>query len=168
MSNPSRTLAQVSEGEALPELAHDVTATTVVLGAMASRDWRPMHHDKDFAVNRNGVQDIFLNTPNQAAWFERYLTDWTGPKGRLGKIQFRMKASVFPGDRMVFKGRVTRVATDAGGCGWVDVEVNLAVGDRTVTDCSARLALPTSDDDNPWKRRGSDWQPGAEPFAGRS
>ena len=37
-----------------------------------------MHHDKDFAVHRNGTQDIFLNTPNQAAWFERYLTDWTG------------------------------------------------------------------------------------------
>ena len=43
-----------------------------------------MHHDKDFAVHRNGTRDIFLNTPNQAAWFERYLTDWSGPHGRLG------------------------------------------------------------------------------------
>ena len=64
---------------ALPELSYQVTATTVVLGALASRDWRPMHHDQDFAVNRNGTRDIFLNTPNQAAWFERYLTDWAGP-----------------------------------------------------------------------------------------
>ena len=40
-----------------------------------------MHHDQDFAQQRNGVRDIFLNTPNQAAWFERYLTDWTGPHG---------------------------------------------------------------------------------------
>ncbi|NNL66233.1 MAG: hypothetical protein HKP30_08325 [Myxococcales bacterium] len=155
----SRTVSDVREGDVLPELAHDVTATTVVLGALASRDWRPMHHDKDFAVNRNGVQDIFLNTPNQAAWFERYLTDWTGPKGRLGRIQFRMKASVFPGDRMVFRGAVTGVSTDAAGCGWVDVEVNLSVGDRTVTDCTARLALPTDADDNPWQRRGDAWQP---------
>ena len=38
------------------ELSYDVTATTVVLGALASRDWRPMHHDHDFAVNRNGTQ----------------------------------------------------------------------------------------------------------------
>jgi hypothetical protein len=45
----TRTLDQVQAGEALPELAYDVTATTVVLGALASRDWRPMHHDKDFA-----------------------------------------------------------------------------------------------------------------------
>jgi len=160
----SRTLDQVKEGDALPELACDVTATTVVLGALASRDWRPMHHDKDFAVERNGVQDIFLNTPNQAAWFERYLTDWTGPKGRLGKIRFRMKASVFPGDRMVFRGTVARVATDDHGCGWADVEVNLSVDERTVTDCTARIALPTGEDDNPWQRHGADWQPDAAPL----
>ena len=65
-----------------------------------------MHHDKDFAVKRNGTQDIFLNTPNQAAWFERYLTDWTGPHGRLGRVTFRMKGSVFPGDTMTFTGVV--------------------------------------------------------------
>ena len=85
---PRLVLSDVAAGQALPELRYDVTATTVVLGALASRDWRPMHHDKDFAVERNGTRDIFLNTPNQAAWFERYLTDWTGPHGRLGRVTF--------------------------------------------------------------------------------
>ena len=86
-AGPTLTAEQVRAGDALPELSVDVSPTTVVLGAMASRDWRPMHHDYDFAVNRTGVKNIFLNTPNQAAWFERYLTDWTGPAGRLGRIQ---------------------------------------------------------------------------------
>jgi len=153
------TISDVTEGADLPPLSYDVNPTTVVLGALATRDFRPMHHDKDFAQNRNGVQDIFLNTPNQAAWFERYLTDWTGPKGRLGKIQFRMKNSVFPGDTMVFKGTVKGVGTDEAGCGWIDVAVNLSVGDRTVTDCSARLAVPVDAADNPWKRKGDAWQP---------
>jgi len=157
--NQNRTLGEVTEGAELPALAYDVTPSTVVLGALASRDFRPMHHDKEFAQNRNGVQDIFLNTPNQAAWFERYLTDWTGPKGRLGKIQFRMKNSVFPGDQMVFTGKVEGVSTDGAGCGWVDVSLNLSVGDRTVTDCSARMALPVDEQDNPWKRKGDAWQP---------
>ena len=79
------TVADVHEGDALPELSYDVTATTVVLGAIASRDTRPMHHDHDFAVNRNGTRDIFLNTPNQAAWFERYVTDWSGPACATGR-----------------------------------------------------------------------------------
>ena len=152
---------RVKAGDAMPELAVDVTATTVVLGALASRDWRPMHHDKDFAQQRNGVRNIFLNTPNQAAWFERYLSDWAGPHGRLGRIRFRMRDSIFPGDRMVFSGSVDKVETDDTGCSWVEVSLRLRVGERTCTECTARLALPSTQGDNPWKRRGERWQPQA-------
>ena len=156
---PALLLGDVAVGDALPELGYDVTATTVVLGALASRDWRPMHHDYDFAVNRNGTQDIFLNTPNQAAWFERYVTDWTGPHGRLGRMQFRMKGSVYPKDRMVFTGTVTDVSTDDAGCGWASIDVTLAVEGETKTTCAVRVALPAAPDDNPWARRGDAWRP---------
>ena len=150
------TIQDVKVGDPLPELSVDVSATTIVLGALASRDWRPMHHDYDFAVNRNGTRNIFLNTPNQAAWFERYLTDWTGPKGRMGRIRFRMKDSVFPSDTMVFAGSVSDVDLEGG---WVDLEMELTVGGSVVTGCTARVALPKDEDDNPWKRRGDDWRP---------
>lgn len=153
------TLDQISVGDELPELAVDVTATTVVLGALASRDWRPMHHDYEFATVRNGTKNIFLNTPNQAAWFERYLTDWTGPRGRLGRITFRMKDSVFPDDRMVFSATVTEVGADESGCGWVGLDVQLTVGDRVCSTATARIAVPTSGDDNPWSRSGDQWTP---------
>jgi acyl dehydratase len=152
-------LGEVHKGDALPELRYAVTATTIVLGALASRDWRPMHHDHDFAVNRNGTQDIFMNTPNQAAWFERYVTDWTGPKGRLGRMKFRMLGSVFPGDTMVLTATVEDVATDEVGCGWASLLVTLSVDGDCKTDCSVRVALPTSDGDNPWTRRGDAWRP---------
>jgi acyl dehydratase len=152
-------LGDVHEGDALPTLSVDVTATTIVLGALASRDWRPMHHDHDFAVNRNGTQDIFMNTPNQAAWFERYLTDWTGPKGRLGRMRFRMKGSVFPGDTMAMAGTVQSVTTDATGTGWAEVAVDLTVDGEVKTTCTARIAVPVDDGDNPWARAGVRWAP---------
>ena len=153
------TLDQIQVGDELPELAIDVTPTTVVLGALATRDWRPMHHDKDFAQERNGTRHVFINTPHNAAYFERYITDWTGSTGRLGRIRFRMKDSVFPGDTMVFHGRVEKVQTDDTGCGWVDLALQLSVGDKTATECTARVAIPTEDGDNPWKRRGDQWRP---------
>jgi hypothetical protein len=156
---PVRVLGDVAVGDQLPALRYDVSATTVVLGALATRDWRPMHHDKDFAVNRNGTQDIFLNTPNQAAWFERFLTDWSGPHGRLGRVTFRMRGSVFPGDTMVLTGTVTSSETDDTGCGWVGVDVALSVDGDVKTTCAARLALPTDADDNPWARAGERWRP---------
>lgn len=152
-------LADVKPGDELPPLACDVTATTVILGALATRDWRPMHHDRDFAQQRNGVQDIFLNTPNQAAWFERYVEDWTGPAARLGRMKFRMRDSVFPGARMVFRGTVEKVETDETGCGWVSLALRLSVGEKTMTECAARVALPVSENDNPWSRKDGDWKP---------
>ncbi len=155
----SLTSSQVNKGDALPEFSYDVTATTVILGALATRDCRPMHHDKDFAINRNGTRDIFLNTPNQSTWFERYVTDWSGPKGRLGKMKFRMKDSVYPNDKMVFRGTVTDVEPDDAGCQWATLEINLSVEEKTVTDCTVRIALPEDENDNPWTRKGDQWKP---------
>jgi acyl dehydratase len=160
---PRLLFDDVASGDELPALVYEVSATTVVLGALATRDWRPMHHDKDFAVHRNGTQDIFLNTPNQAAWFERYLTDWTGPHGRLGWVRFRMKGSVFPGDTMTLSGVVESAEVDAAGCGFVTVAVDLSVDGDVKTTCAARVALPRSSSDNPWARRGDSWRPSPTP-----
>ena len=160
MSERRLLFSDVREGDELPRLTHEVTSSTVVLGALASRDWRPMHHDYHFATERNGTKDIFLNTPNQAAWFERYLTDWTGPKGRLGRLKFRMKRLRVPrrhhgaargrdergpGRHRLRLGRTRRDACASAG--------------EIATTCEARVALPVSDDDNPWTRRADAWRP---------
>ncbi|MEX2538549.1 MAG: hypothetical protein WD646_07850 [Actinomycetota bacterium] len=152
-------LDRVNVGDAMPTLEVKVRARHVVMGASSSRDWQPQHHDTHWAVDRVKVKDIFLNTPNQAGWIERYLTDWTGPKGRLGKVRFKMKKSVCAGDVLTFDGSVSGVSKDEAGVGWVDVELRLAVEGETATECTARIAVPTSDEDNPWRCRGDDWRP---------
>ena len=158
-AKPDPTHEQVSVGHALPTLTHEVTATTVVLGALASRDWRPMHHDYRFATERNGTRDIFLNTPNQLAWIERCVTDWTGPRGRLGRVSFRMRDPVFPGDTMTIAATVTAVPIDEAGCGWAELDLVMRGGDRICTTGTARVALPMSVHDNPWQRHREDWKP---------
>lgn len=150
---------QVQAGDAWHGLAHDVTATTVVLGALASRDWRPMHHDYRFATERNGTRDIFLNTPNQLAWMERAITDWTGPRGRLGRVSFRMRDPVFPGERMTISGTVAATPVDDAGCGWAELELTLRADGRACSTGLARVALPLTSSDNPWLRRGDHWKP---------
>lgn len=169
-ATPRLTLGDITVGDTLPTLSHAVTATTVVLGALASRDWRPMHHDRDFAIDRNGARDIFLNTPNQQAWFERFVTDWTGPRGRPGRLHFRMRDSVYPGESMTLTGTVTDVETDATGCGWATVAVEVRAGattrdtghdggTRLCTTATLRIAVPAGPEDNPWQRRGDQWTP---------
>ena len=153
------TINQVTQGTILPQLDYKVTATTVVLGALASRDWRPMHHDYKFATERNGTNDIFLNTPNLAAWFERFITDWTGPSGRIGRIRFHMRASIYPGDHMVFSGKVSEVRHDATGCGWAGIDIEVKVDEKVCCSCTASVAIPPDENDNPWARKGQDWNP---------
>ena len=146
-------------GDALPPLEVKILARHVVMGASSSRDWQPQHHDTHWAVERVKVKDIFLNTPNQAGWIERYLTDWTGPYGRLGRMRFRMRRPVYPGETLVFNGTVRETAVDESSCAWVDVDIELTVGEDVATEASARLAIPQDDKDNPWRRSGDDWRP---------
>lgn len=153
------TAADVRPGTRLPELRVDVTARTVVMGASSSRDWQPQHHDHDWAVHRAGTKDIFLNTPNQAGWIERFLTDWTGPRGRLGRVRFRMRRPVYPKQTLVFAGTVTALTTDEHGCAWADLDITLTADGEPATECTARIALPADDDDNPWLRGPDRWHP---------
>lgn len=147
--------SEVQVGETLPTLAVEISARTVIMGASASRDWQPQHHDHAWAAKKVGPRGIFLNTPNQAGWIERYLTDWAGPTARLGRLRFRMRHTVCPGDELHFNATVTAVGDD----GWTVLDVVLSVGDDVVTTCTARVALPKDPDDNPWSRRGDDWRP---------
>ena len=91
--------------------------------------------------------------------FERLLTDWSGPGGRLGRMRFRMKASVYAGERVRLGGEVTGREVDGQGCSWVRLRLTLHSGDRLATECEARFALPADETGNPWQRRGEDWQP---------
>ena len=144
----------MNPGDVLPPLEVKILARHVVMGASSSRDWQPQHHDTHWAVERVKVKDIFLNTPNQAGWIERYLTDWTGPKGRLAKVRFKMKKSVCAGDTLRFEGVVDGIES-----GFVDVDILLTVDSEVATECRARIAVPRFDDDDPWQRCGDDWRP---------
>lgn len=148
----------VRVGMGLAPLVVPVTATTVVMGASASRDWQPQHHDHAWTVAKVGPGGIFLNTPSQAGWIERCLTAWSGPRGRLARLEFRMRRPICPGDEAVFAGEVTAVTPD-GDVTWADIALTVSVGAEVATRCTARIALPSGPDDNPWRRHGAAWTP---------
>lgn len=162
LSSADLRFGDVSVGERPPEIVKEVSTTTVVLGALSTRDWRPMHHDRDFAVHQNGADDIFMNTPTIAAWLERAVTDWTGPKGRLGRLRFAIQDSIYPGQTMAISGEVRHLSVDAAGCGWALLQLTIKQRDRLCVSATARVALPLDGDDNPWTRRGPCWIPDEE------
>jgi uncharacterized OB-fold protein/acyl dehydratase len=91
---------------ALPELAIDITPTVVVSTAIATRDFYPVHHDRDLAVQR-GSEDIFLNILTTTGLVQRYVTDWAGPEAIVREVSIRLGVPCYAGDTLTFSGRVT-------------------------------------------------------------
>jgi hypothetical protein len=102
--------AAVQVGDALPPLSIDITPKLIVGGAIASRDYQDVHHDKA-AAQALGSPDIFMNILTTNGLVGRYVTDWAGSSARLKKVDIRLGAPNFPGDCMTFTGQV--VARDA-------------------------------------------------------
>ena len=93
-------------GEGLPPFDLDVTATVIVAGAIATRDFMPVHHDRDYA-QAQGAPDLFMNILSTNAYVARYVTDWAGPDARVARIAIRLGAPCIPGAVLRFTGRVT-------------------------------------------------------------
>ena len=130
----------VSEGDELPVQTREITRTTVIAAAIASRDFTPVHHDHE-AAQRNGARDIFVNILTTGGLVGKYLTDWSGPEGRLRRVTISLGATVFPGDTLISRGTVARKYREGDDC-LVDVEFSLAVSMGPHAWGSATMALP--------------------------
>ena len=114
-------------GDAVTPMRIDVTATVVVAGAIASRDYMPVHHDRDYA-NAQGAPDIFMNILTDNGYCSRFLTDWAGPEAMVRKVAIRLGVPSHPGSTLDFTGTVTGKSRQ-GGEGVVEIEFR-ATNDR--------------------------------------
>jgi acyl dehydratase len=132
----------VQVGDAIPAMVIAVTPTRVVAGAIASRDFMPVHHDRDYA-NQQGAPDIFMNILTDTAYCSRFLTDWAGPDAMIHRLAIRLGVPVHPGHTLTYTGEVTGV-TREGDLAVIDVTL------RAVNDLgehvggTAQLSVPVS------------------------
>jgi acyl dehydratase len=130
----------VGVGDELPPVSVDVTATVIVAGAIATRDFMPVHHDRDYA-NQQGAPDVFMNIMSTNGHCSRFLTDWAGPDAMVKRLAVRLGVPTFPGTTLTFTGRVERVE-QAGDEQLVDVALKATndLGDHVTG--TATLSLP--------------------------
>ena len=137
-----RTLewAGIRVGDEMTPLELEVTPTVVVAGAIATRDFMPVHHDRDYA-NTQGAPDIFMNILSDTAFCSRFLTDWAGPDAMVRKVAIRLGVPMFPGSRLVYTGTVTgHERRDGDGIVTVEFRATNDLGDHLVG--TAELSFP--------------------------
>jgi acyl dehydratase len=134
----SRRLSQVKVGEELPPLDVPLTAAIIVGGALASRDYTPVHHDRA-AAQASGMSDVFMNILTTNGYVGRYVTDWAGPDAAIRKVAIKLGAPNLPGDTMKLRGKVAKVDAAAGQVE-VEVAAKNAWGDHATG--SVVVALP--------------------------
>lgn len=133
--------SDVNVGDELTPMDIDVTTTAIVTGAIASQDYMPMHHDRDFAQSQ-GAPDIFFNIMSTNAYLARFVTDWAGPEVMLKKISVRLGVQVVPGQVLKFRGEVLSKTEEGDECVF---EASVTASNEAGDHASGTLAfsLPT-------------------------
>ncbi len=119
MTTKSVVFSSVAVGDRLPELAIELTTSLIVGGAIASRDFTPVHHDKS-AAQAQGMQDVFMNSLTTNGLVGRYVTDWAGIDAVIKGVAIKLGTPNLPGDTMTLTGEVT---TKDEARGVVEVEI---------------------------------------------
>ena len=105
--------AALQVGDEIPAMVIDVTPTRVVAGAIASRDFMPVHHDRDYA-NQQGAPDIFMNILSDTGYCSRFLTDWAGPDAMITTARDPAGRPGVPGPHADLHGRGDRGRSATG------------------------------------------------------
>jgi acyl dehydratase len=130
----------VRVGDVLPPLVVAITATEIVAGAIATRDFMPVHHDKSYA-NAQGAPDVFMNILSDTGYCGRFLTDWAGPEAMVKRLAIRLGVPMFPGGYLTYTGEVTG-KSQANGAGLVEVAFRAANDLGEHLSGTATLDLP--------------------------
>ena len=136
---PTLRSSDVKPGDALPPLDLPITATLVAGGAIASRDYTPVHHDPG-AAQAQGLPNMFMNILTTKGLVGRYVTDWSGPNAVVKGVWLKLGGPNLPGDTLELRGRVLSATPEL-----VEIEVagNNAWGNHVTA--RVRVQLPASE-----------------------
>lgn len=140
MTNTTLDWNTIRIGDPITPMTIDVTATVVVAGAIATRDFMPVHHDRDYAATQ-GAPNIFTNIMTDNGFCSRFLTDWAGPEAMVRKVAIRLGVPAYANSKLEYIGTVTG-KSQIDGEGIVEVEFRATNDQGDHVSGTAVIGLP--------------------------
>ena len=115
---PSANIELPKEDPSYPPVAIDITTSFIVAAAIATRDYQPIHHDRDAAI-RGGTKDIYLNILAAVGLVQRSIETWYGPNIKIESLNLRLLSQCYPGDCLTFKN----ISSTSSADGRIEIKV---------------------------------------------
>jgi len=103
----------IDMGTEIPAMVKAVNTRQLVKWAGASKDFHPMHYDKDLALSI-GLPGVIVQGRLKAAFMGQLMTGWLGSNGVLKKLSCDYRGMDFPGQNMIIKGKVIKKYVELG------------------------------------------------------
>ncbi|MBW2290996.1 MAG: acyl dehydratase [Deltaproteobacteria bacterium] len=95
----------VATGDTIPEAIAAPSELQLFFFSAATNNGHRIHYDLPYAKTE-GLPNILVQGPLQAALLAKLLTDWIGSAGRLTRIQIQNRGNAFPNEKLSYGGTV--------------------------------------------------------------
>lgn len=141
MNVTTRSLNDISLGQALPTLTKKIRLPDMMAYGAATYDFARIHYDAPYARSQ-GLPSPVVDGQMLGAFLAQLVQDWAGPRAFLKSLNFRNSGMALPGDSLTCSGSVTAIRHEDGNilidCDlWIDNQR----GEHVVSPASATISI---------------------------
>jgi len=102
---PTVQWAKLQVGQSLPELIKQPTYAHLFMFSAATWNRHMIHYNTEYARG-DGLEDVAVHRALIGNYLAQVLTHWLGNDGRLRTLEWSVRSSAKPGDRLRCGGRI--------------------------------------------------------------
>lgn len=124
-------------GTELPPIERVVSTRQLVQYAAVSRDFTPIHYDRDYARSAN-LDGVIIHGALKTSLFAQAIRDWFGDDARLLELSASYRGIDYPGEPLTIRGKVKERRREESATGYsgrfeltIQLELRNAAGEVT-------------------------------------
>ncbi len=102
----------IEVGQEVPQLVKEPTNLQLFMFSAVTWNLHRIHYDADFARDRDKLPNVVTHRGLLGNFLAQMLADWMKENGALKKIEWSVRGSAMPGDKLTCRGKITKKYKD--------------------------------------------------------